>query len=222
LNSHDVHRSVSRYGLTEPEPTSTADVNALRTRARGRVDVPLGSARAHAAMMLTLALPGSVYLYQGEEFGLPEVQDLPDEARQDPIWVRSHHTEHGRDGSRVPLPWKAFEPAFGFSTGTPWLPQPTWFADFAADRQEHDADSALGLYRRALQVRRSIDQSTALDWLETGRDDVLAFRRGTFMNVTVFDGGGFAVPAKLGAPVLLSCAGDGKLLPASNTGWYRA
>jgi alpha-glucosidase len=222
LNSHDVHRSVSRYGLTEPEPTSTADVNALRTRARGRVDVPLGSARAHAAMMLTLALPGSVYLYQGEELGLPEVQDLPDEARQDPIWVRSHHTEHGRDGSRVPLPWKAFEPAFGFSTGTPWLPQPTWFADFAADRQEHDADSALGLYRRALRVRRSIDQSTALDWLEIGRDDVLAFRRGNFVNVTVFDGRPFEVPASWGRPALISRPAPGDALPPATSAWYRS
>jgi alpha-glucosidase len=224
LNSHDVHRSVSRYGLTEPDPlsASTSDPNALRTRARGRVDVPLGIARAAAAMMLTLALPGSVYLYQGEELGLPEVQDLPDEARQDPIWNRSQHTEHGRDGSRVPLPWTASEPAFDFSAGSPWLPQPAWFADFAVDRQDGDTDSMLFLYRRALQARRDIDQSATLDWLETGRDDVLALRRGDFINVTVFDGPHFTVPPEFGAPVLLSRAGNGKALPASSSGWYRA
>lgn len=93
-------------------------------------------------MMLTLALPGSVYLYQGEELGLPEVQDLPDHVRQDPIWTRSQHTEHGRDGSRVPLPWDSNAHAFGFSTATTWLPQPAWFADFAVDRLERDRDSA--------------------------------------------------------------------------------
>ncbi len=93
-------------------------------------------------MMLTLVLPGSVYLYQGEELVLPEVQDLPDHVRQDPIWTRSQHTEHGRDGSRVPLPWDSNAHAFGFSTATTWLPQPAWFADFAVDRLERDRDSA--------------------------------------------------------------------------------
>jgi alpha-glucosidase len=222
LNSHDVHRSVSRYGLTEPEPLSSSDVNALRTRPRGRVDVPLGIARANAAMMLTLALPGSVYLYQGEELGLPEVQDLPDEARQDPIWDRSQHAEHGRDGSRVPLPWASAEPAFGFSAGTPWLPQPAWFADFAVDRQESDHDAVLSLYRRALQVRRGIDQTAPLDWLATGRDDVLAFRRGAFVNVTVFGGQPFKPPTSWGNPVLNSRADAEAGLPPATSAWYRA
>lgn len=222
LNSHDVHRSVSRYGLIEPEPMSTADVNALRTRARGQVNVSLGIARASAAMMLTLALPGSIYIYQGEELGLPEVQDLPDEARQDPIWDRSQHTEHGRDGSRVPLPWAAAEPAFGFSADTPWLPQPDWFAPFAVDRQEDDPNSVLALYRRALQVRRSIDQSTALDWLQTGRDDVLAFQRGKYVNVTVFGGQPFKVPTSWGTPVLTSRAEVPDELPPATSAWYRA
>jgi alpha-glucosidase len=222
LNSHDVHRSVTRYGLIEPDPMSTSDVNALRTRPRGRVDVPLGIARATAAMMLTLALPGSIYLYQGEELGLPEVQDLPAEARQDPIWVRSQHTEHGRDGSRVPLPWASAEPAFGFSAGTSWLPQPAWFADFPVDRQDGDADSVLSLYRTAMQVRKSIDQSAALDWIETGRDNVLAFRRGNLINVTVFDGQPFKAPTSWGSQVLTSRADAEAGLPPATSAWYRA
>ena len=219
LNSHDVHRVVSRYGLVEPEPLLTSDVNALRTRARGQVDVGLGIRRATAALLLVLALPGSVYLYQGEELGLPEVQDLPDEARQDPIWERSGHTEHGRDGSRVPLPWSAAEPAFGFSSGRPWLPQPDWFAGFAVDQQA-SPDSVLSRYRAALQARHGIDQTAPLEWLETGREDVLAFRRGKLSCVTVFDGQAFPVPTDWGQPTLRSRAGLGRLLPADTSAWF--
>ena len=103
--------------------------------------------------MLQLALPGAAYLFQGEELGLPEVFEVPDDARQDPIWVRSGGRQLGRDGCRVPLPWKAGEPTFGFgptaSTAT-WLPQPAWFAEFAVDRQEDDLASTLRLYRTLL------------------------------------------------------------------------
>jgi len=222
LNSHDVHRAVTRYGLIEPEPMSSADANALRTRARGQVDVALGQARANAAMMLMLALPGSVYLYQGEELGLPEVQELPDDARQDPIWERSQHTEYGRDGSRVPLPWSADGPGFGFGVGGAWLPQPSWFAGFAVAAQDGTPDSVLSLYRRAIRARHTIDQGAALAWLPTGRDDVLALRRGNFVSVSVFDGPPFPVPAGFGRPVLLSQPGDGSTLPSASTGWYRS
>jgi alpha-glucosidase len=219
LNSHDVHRAVSRYGLVEPEPMRSSDANALWTRARGRVDVELGIHRATAALLLVLALPGSVYLYQGEELGLPEVQDLPDSARQDPIWERSRHTEHGRDGSRVPLPWSAAEPAFGFTTGRPWLPQPDWFADFAVERQKGPG-SVLSLYRAALQARHGIDQAAPLEWLETGREDVLAFCRGELTCVTVFDGPPFPVPEDWGRPALHSQEAVDRVLPADTTAWF--
>ncbi len=220
LNSHDVHRAVSRYGLIEAEPMISPDANALRTRARGKVDVPLGTERAKAATLLLLALPGSVYLYQGEELGLPEVQDLPDEARRDPIWVRSGHTEYGRDGCRVPLPWTSSGPSFGFSAGdAPWLPQPAWFADFAADRQHRDPGSVLEFYRRALAARRELAPAGELKWLETGRDEVLAFRRGALSCVTVFDGRAYEPPAAWGALVCRSDSGTGAL-PADSTGWF--
>jgi alpha-glucosidase len=219
LNSHDVHRAVTRYGLVEPQPMRTSDVNALRTRARGRVDVELGTRRATAALLLLLALPGSVYLYQGEELGLPEVQDLPDDARQDPIWRRSAHDEHGRDGCRVPLPWSAESPAFGFSTGQPWLPQPDWFAEYAADRQAHSG-SVLRLYRAALQERRRIDHAAPLEWRESGREDVLAFRRGDITCVTVFDGAPFVAPASWGELTLRSAHGTARELPAGTSAWF--
>jgi alpha-glucosidase len=222
LNSHDVHRSVSRYGLIEAEPMTSPDANALRTRARGRVDADLGVRRATAALMLTLALPGSVYLYQGEELGLPEVQDLPDGSRQDPIWERSGHTEYGRDGCRVPLPWTAAAPAFGFSTGAPWLPQPAWFAELAVDRQEADSGSVLACYRKALTARRELDHSSPLEWLSTGRDDVLAFRRGQVVSVTVFDGAAFLAPAEWGQLLLASGPAQDRQLSAGTCAWYRS
>jgi alpha-glucosidase len=105
------------------------------------------------------ALPGSAYVYQGDELGLWEVEDLPDEVLQDPTWRRSGHTERGRDGCRVPLPWSEAAPPFGFSpagaAGTPWLPQPAEFAAVTVAAQELDNGSMLALYRAALALRRS-------------------------------------------------------------------
>lgn len=228
LGSHDVHRAVTRYGLTDPEVLRTTDINAIRTRARGAVDLELGIARARAAVLLLLALPGSAYLYQGEELALPEVQDLPDDARQDPIWGRSGYTEHGRDGSRVPLPWHVGKPGFGFSdtrtaagdartVARPWLPQPAWFADFAIDVQEGDPHSTLAFYRRALRERRNLDPAAPLDWISTGRSDAVAFRRGNYTCVTVFDGPPLDAPGDWGEPVISS----GGTARGATTTWYR-
>jgi alpha-glucosidase len=224
LNSHDVHRAVTRYGLIDPEPTTTVDINALRTRARGKVNIRLGTARAKAALALLLALPGSVYLYQGEELGLPEVQDLPDDTRQDPIWERSGHTEHGRDGSRVPLPWRARGDSFGFSAegaAAPWLPQPPWFADYAVDREEADPASVLAFYRRALRERRNLEPDAPLEWLELEREDAIAFRRGEYVCVTVFGGPPPAVRGDWGS-LVLSSGPDGDGPAPMTTTWFRS
>lgn len=224
LNNHDVHRSVSRYGLVERFPMYTDDGNAWRTRPRGRVDVDLGIRRARAAAMLLLALPGSIYLYQGEELGLPEVMDLPDDARRDPIWERSCHREYGRDGSRIPLPWRADAPTFGFSpegAESPWLPPPDWFGRFAVDAEEADPTSTLALYRRALRARRDLFAGETVEWLETGRDDVLAVRRGRGVAVTVMGGDPFDPPADWGSLVLRSDHADGGVLGPDVTAWLR-
>jgi alpha-glucosidase len=221
LNSHDVHRAVTRYGLVEPEPVHSADPNALRTRARGRVDVELGTHRATAALMFVLALPGSVYLYQGEELGLPEVQALPGEARQDPIWERSGHTEHGRDGCRVPLPWSVGEAGFGFTSGTPWLPQPDWFAPYAVEVEEADQDSVLHFYRRAVAARAALDPEAPLDWVETGREDVLAFRRGDLTCVVVFGETAYDVPEAWGSRLLATATVTGRRCPPDSAAWFR-
>lgn len=222
LANHDVHRAVSRYGLVEPEPMAVPSL----TRPRGAVDTALGDRRARAALLLLLGLPGSVYLYQGEELGLPEVQDLPDEVRQDPTWFRSGFREHGRDGCRIPLPWHADRPGFGFSdTGRAWLPQPEWFAGYAAEQQWADPDSTLRLHAEALRARRELAGLRAgeLAWLDVpGRLDVLAYRRGALTCVAVFGDAPFTPPAAWGRPVCATAAPADGALAASSAVWLLA
>lgn len=152
LSNHDVCRHPSRLAR-KPEAGrgwNLDDVIALPA------DPELGLRRARAATLLMLALPGTAYLYQGEELGLPEVEDIPTDRLDDPTWELSGHTLRGRDGCRVPLPWVAYAPGFGFGpSGEPWLPQPAVFARHAADTQEADPDSVLHLYRDALAIRRA-------------------------------------------------------------------
>jgi alpha-glucosidase len=230
LANHDVHRSVTRFGLLRPDSGDgggSADVVADAVRARGEVDVPRGQRRSGAALLTLLGLPGSVYLYQGEELGLPEVQDLPDEARQDPIWFRSGGREHGRDGCRVPLPWRAGDPAFGFSaSGGGWLPQPDWFADFAVADQWEREGSPLRLHADALALRRDLlpaVEGEPVGWLPVpGRDDVLAYRRGPLLVVTVFGEEPLELPAHWGRVLLASAAPAGRELPGEASAWLLA
>ncbi|MFJ3514766.1 alpha-amylase family glycosyl hydrolase [Streptomyces sp. NPDC090131] len=133
LSNHDVVRHVTRYGCG----------------ARGL-------ARARAAALLMLALPGSAYIYQGEELGLPEVVDLPDGARQDPAFLRTAGQDGLRDGCRVPLPWSGAEPPYGFGPTDSWLPQPAGWGDLSVAAQTGDPHSTLELYRAALELRRAM------------------------------------------------------------------
>jgi alpha-glucosidase len=125
-----------------------------------------------------LALPGSSYVYQGEELGLPEVADLPAEVLQDPIWEQTGHTSKGRDGCRVPLPWTTTGPSYGFGAGTAWLPQPASFASYAVEAQDGVEGSTLELYRRALRLRRKLLEGEELTWTADTPPGVLAFARG--------------------------------------------
>ncbi|MFI9815483.1 glycoside hydrolase family 13 protein [Saccharothrix variisporea] len=155
LSNHDVQRHVTRYGSL---------------------------ARARAAALLMLALPGSAYVYQGEELGLPEVLDLPDDVLQDPVWERSGHTDRGRDGCRVPIPWTADGPSYGFGDGGSWLPQPDTWGALSVAAQQEDRSSTLHLYRDALRIRRNhpaLGQGSEVEWLDTP-PNVLAFRRRDF------------------------------------------
>jgi alpha-glucosidase len=229
LANHDVHRAVTRYGITAPVPyPPSVHPGTGLSRPRGEVDVALGQGRARAAIMLLLALPGSHYLYQGEEFGLPEVLDLPDEARQDPAWARSGHLDPGRDGCRVPLPWTTDPASRGFSpagtTAAPWLPQPEWFAEYALSEQVGVPTSTLTLHRDALRARKDLFRAAdeAVTWLEVPeRPDVLAFRRGTALCVTVFGEDRFDLPARWGRPQLTSAPARAGSLPGGSTAWLR-
>jgi alpha-glucosidase len=139
-------------------------------------DEVAGLRRARAATLLMLALPGSSYLYQGEELGLHEVSDLPAGALQDPIWHRTLNTRKGRDGCRVPLPWTSDGDSYGFG-GPSWLPQPAGFSRTAVAAQSGNPSSTLELYREALRVRRQLQTVEQLDWVRTGNPDVLHFVR---------------------------------------------
>jgi alpha-glucosidase len=224
LNNHDIHRSVSRYGavvLANGDPTDFAAI----ARPRGEVDLELGRARAYAAALFTLCLPGSVYLYQGEELGLPEVADMPDEARQDPIWFRSGGTDPGRDGCRVPIPWTEDGPSYGFSSDSaarPWLPQPAFFAGYAISRQAADPKSTLALYRDALRLRGELlaGAPPGLEWVPTGRDDVLSYRRGRVTVACLFEAGPYAAPDDWGRLVLASGEADEGTLFGPVTAWF--
>jgi alpha-glucosidase len=170
LGNHDVVRPVTRYGRAVGRQLAQAGAEP--------VDVALGLRRARAAALLTTALPGSVYIYQGEELGLPEVEDLPDEALADPIWTQSGHTRRGRDGCRVPLPWSGTAPPFGFTTGEPWLPLPERWRDLTVEVQRGDPASTWELYAAALRIRKAHPAlgDGSLSWLPA-RDGVLAFAR---------------------------------------------
>jgi alpha-glucosidase len=209
LNNHDQVRSVTRYA-GEPGVDGSG----------------LGSDRARAAALLMLALPGSAYVYQGEELGLPEVVDLPDDILTDPIFRRTGSRSRVRDGCRVPLPWSGHASPFGFTNSPegaqPWLPQPEWFAEHATDRAVSDPRSFWHLYREALQLRRSLPQLGAGDdlrWLETP-PDVLAFARGDGLVCAVNFGTAPVVAPVPGAPLLASGPCPGNELPGSTAAWW--
>ena len=216
LSNHDVVRHASRYAL--PDGT---DLDAW-LRGDGADPVPdeeRGRRRARAATLLTLALPGSAYLYQGEELGLPEVADLPAEVLQDPTFLRSGGRQKGRDGCRVPLPWSDRGPTLGFGDQLAHLPVPARFASFAVARQAADPGSTLRFYRTALAERRRLQSGETLEWLASGHPAVVAFTRpGGWASVTNFADAPAPMPA--GRVVLSSSRLDvEEEVPPETTVW---
>ncbi|TQJ20279.1 alpha-glucosidase [Micromonospora sp. A202] len=206
LSNHDKQRHVTRYG---------DGVEGLR--------------RARAASLLMLALPGSAYLYQGEELGLPEVLDLPDELRQDPAFLR---TGESRDGCRVPLPWSGDLAPYGFGPAgseASWLPTPATWRALSVDAQSGVPGSTLELYRTALRIRRD-HPALAVDagevtWLESG-PDMLAFSRTageTVLTCLVNLSGAPVLIDGYGQPLVASDTlteqGSGHLLPVDAAAW---
>lgn len=175
LSNHDVVRHATRLALTFENPQG----HGIGPLSQGMPIPDLGLARARAATLLMLALPGSAYLYQGEELGLPEHVFIPDEARQDPTWFRTAGERYGRDGCRVPIPWEKDAPAYGFNaTGKTWLPQPDDWAEFARDVQAASAESTLALYKHALARRAEYGLGGGeLTWVDSA-DGVVTFDNG--------------------------------------------
>jgi len=195
LSNHDVVRHPSRYALP---PGVDLDDWLMSDGALPLPDEVAGLRRARAATLLMLALPGSSYLYQGEELGLHEVSDLPASALRDPIWQRTLNTKKGRDGCRVPLPWTDEGDSYGFGSGPSWLPQPAGFSRQAVSAQLGNPESTLEMYREALRVRRQLQGAEELEWLPTDRPEVLHFvRPGGWHCVTNFGTESVPVPARV-------------------------
>ncbi|MBI3212592.1 MAG: glycoside hydrolase family 13 protein [Mycobacterium sp.] len=224
LSNHDVPRTVTRYSRSQPAGMVESDWERARW-SEENADHELGRRRARACALLQLALPGTAYVYQGEELGLEEVEDLPDEVRQDPTWVQSGFSDVGRDGCRVPLPWSDSAAPYGFSPAgaakEPWLPQPEHWGALAVATQQADADSVLNLYRAALALRREhwVDAGD-ISWLDSGAG-VLAFERnGTqcWVNTGSAD---IALPAQASVILVSGPAPDG-VLPPDTSAWLVA
>ncbi|GAA0704163.1 glycoside hydrolase family 13 protein [Kitasatospora atroaurantiaca] len=218
LSNHDVTRHATRFA-NPPGGTQ------IRTAG----DRELGLRRARAATLLMLALPGSAYVYQGEELGLPDVTDLPDEVRQDPSFFRQAGQDGYRDGCRVPIPWSGTEAPYGFGPtvgGPSWLPQPAAWAGLSVEAQTGDPTSTLELYRSALAVRRehpALGAGTEVTWLDSPEGVLIFGRQGSFVCTVNTTG----EPVRIAAPgrILLSSteavAVDGEtVLPADSTIWW--
>jgi alpha-glucosidase len=217
LSNHDVTRPVTRYGRVD---TSFA----FESKREGTpTDLQRGTRRARAAALLAMALPGSMYVYQGEELGLPEVEDIPSDRRQDPMWLRSGGVDPGRDGCRVPLPWAGQRPPFAFSgegAGRPWLDPPDDWAPLTVEVQSASTTSMLNLYRSGLHLRRATPAlgDGDLRWLPSS-DSVLAFARGEDF-ICLVNFGPDPVDLPDGANVLLASSElEGGALPHDSTVW---
>jgi alpha-glucosidase len=174
LNNHDQMRPATKFGLL---PT----VDRIRWRnsngTSSPIDEKLGTQSAVAASMLIMALPGCTYIYQGEELGLHEVTDIPENEIQDPQYLRNLKVDKGRDGCRVPLPWTKSGSSFGFGDNGSHLPQPKNFGGYSIEAESADPNSPLSVFRKALALRQTLIAPEELTWHETGDASVLHFSR---------------------------------------------
>ncbi len=218
LGNHDRIRLATKLGL---HPTVDPKQWLLTNGTSNPVDTKVGTELSIAANLFILALPGCTYIYQGDELGLHEVADIPEDQIQDPIYFRNHKVEKGRDGCRVPLPWKKSGNAFGFGSGGTHLPQPDWFGSYSVEAQEGTPDSPLQIYRKALSLRRTLQAEEEITWHETTDKEVLHFSRPNGWQCLInFRGAPYALPA---GEFLVSSKPlvNGKL-PAGTTIWLKS
>lgn len=224
LSNHDVVRHATRFGYDGGGPRDGDGVGS----GDAQPNLELGRQRAAAASLFMLALPGACYLYQGEELGLPDHTTLPDEARQDPTFARTGGERLGRDGCRIPLPWRSGSQAAGFSDGAtapaaPWLPQPSDWQSYARDTQAGDPASHLSLYRQALRIRSELKLGTgSLQWAEDYcTADTLAFLNGDIL--VLINTGSDPLPLPAGAVIARSLPelGESSQLESSEAVWLK-
>ena len=225
FNNHDVVRSVDRLDLGL---TNHGDTTFLRQGDPKKLNIARGTLRARSAALMTLALPGGTYLYQGEELAVPEVRDIPEDRLTDPRWKMSGYLDRGRDGCRVPMPWTSNSAgAFGFSTNASlkpeqaWLPQSSWWGQYAVDTQDGVEGSTLSMYRKALAIRKGEEGlgDGPMEWIEAGAD-VVAFKRpGNFACYINF---GAAIELPSNSQILVASGPiTGHTLPTDTAVWLR-
>lgn len=218
LSNHDEVRHRSRLAT---KFASEGKPMGIGPNSEHKPDEEVGHWRGRAATAMMLGLPGSAYLFQGEELGLPEVIDIPDDRRDDPTFFRTNGERYGRDGCRVPIPWEADKPAFGFNnSGASWLPQPAVFGELARDRQQGVESSTLELYRKLLSLRASHGLGSGdFAWLPDFPASTVAFQNS---GIAVIGNLGSA-PIALPAGEVLASSGPlvGGQLPGDTTAWVK-
>jgi len=225
FNNHDVVRSVDRLDLGL---TNHGDTTFLRQGDPKKLNIARGTLRARSAALMTLALPGGTYLYQGEELAVPEVRDIPEDRLTDPRWKMSGYLDRGRDGCRVPMPWTSNSAgAFGFSTNVAlkpeqaWLPQSSWWGQYAVDTQDGVEGSTLSMYRKALAIRKGEEGlgDGPMQWIEAGVDVVAFERPGNFACYINF---GAAIELPSNSQILVASGPiTGHTLPTDTAAWVR-
>jgi alpha-glucosidase len=225
FNNHDVVRSVDRLDLGL---TNHGDTTFLRQGDPKKLNIARGTLRARSAALMTLALPGGTYLYQGEELAVPEVRDIPEDRLTDPRWKMSGYLDRGRDGCRVPMPWTSNSAgAFGFSTNASlkpeqaWLPQSSWWGQYAVDTQDGVEGSTLTMYRKALAIRKGEEGlgDGPMEWIEAGTDVVAFERPGNFACYINF---GTAIELPSNSQILVASGPiSGHTLPTDTAAWVR-
>ena len=223
FSNHDVMRPATKFAL--PAGTNLTEFKNSNGKS-APLDLTRGTNTSIAAQMFALALPGCTYIYQGEELGLPEALEIPEDQIQDPQYLRNHKVDKGRDGCRVPIPWESNTPAFGFSTGAPHLPQPDDFGKYSVQSQSGVKGSPLEIFRRALSLRRSLVTTEEMEWIDGSEPDLLHFRRpNNWHCLTNFgehpcDISGIGQVLHSSAP--LQTGGSGEiLLPPATTVWLQ-
>jgi len=216
LSNHDQIRHATKMGLN---PAVERRDWMLSNGTSHPLDMKSGTQNALAATLYILGLPGSTYMYQGEELGLHEVTDIPEKDIQDPQYLRNLKVDKGRDGCRVPLPWTKTGSSFGFGTGGAHLPQPKWFADYSVEVEEKDPSSPLSIYRTALALRKELQSKEVIKWHKTKDISVLHYSRPNGWHcITNFRGHAYPMPK--GEILLASSPLVNGRITAGTTVWF--